>query len=179
MLNGPLIVTERLILRPPAAEDFEAAAAFHADAETMRFLGGAKERSEAWRAWCTLAGSWHIEGFGMFSMIERASGRWIGRTGPWRPADWPVGEVGWAVAKDFAGKGFAQEAAVASIDYAFDQLGWDAVHHLIDPENAASIALAERLGSQRMGSARMPAPFADKEVDCYGQSRETWQARTA
>ena len=177
MLNGPLSVTERLILRPPAAEDFEAAVAFHADPDTMRFLGGPKERSEAWRAWCTMAGSWHIEGFGMFSMIERASGRWIGRAGPWRPADWPVAEVGWGVSKEFAGKGFAYEAAGAAIDYAFDQLRWDAVHHVIDPENTASIALAERLGSGKMGPTRMPAPFGDKQVDCYGQSREAWKAR--
>ena len=177
MLNGPLLVTERLILRPPAAEDFEAAVAFHADPETMRYLGGPKERSEAWRIWCGMAGSWHIEGFGMFSMIERASGRWIGRTGPWRPADWPVSEVGWAVCSEFAGKGLAQEAAIASIDYAFDQLGWDAVHHVIAPENAPSIRLAERLGSRREGPTRMPAPFHERKVDSYGQTREEWKAR--
>ena len=177
MLNGPLLVTERLILRPPSTEDFEAAVAFHADPETMRFLGGPKARSEAWRAWCCIAGSWHIEGFGMFSMIERASGRWIGRAGPWRPADWPVDEVGWGVAREFAGQGYAREAAVASIDYAFDQLGWDAVHHVIAPENAPSIQLAERLGSRLEGPTRMPTPFADKEVMSWGQTREEWRGR--
>ncbi|WP_420606925.1 GNAT family N-acetyltransferase [Novosphingopyxis sp.] len=177
MLNGPLLVTERLILRPPAAEDFEAAVAFHADPETMRFLSGPKSRAETWRAWCCLAGSWHINGFGMFSMIERATGRWIGRAGPWQPAEWPVAEIGWGVAREFEGKGYAREAAVAAIDYAFDRLGWDAVHHIIDPQNTGSIKLAERLGSAKMGPTRMPAPFQDKQVDCYGQTREAWKAR--
>ncbi|WP_187334627.1 GNAT family N-acetyltransferase [Novosphingopyxis iocasae] len=177
MLNGPLLVTQRLILRPPAAEDFEAVVGFYSEPETMEHLGGVKPRSEVWRAWCCMAGSWHINGFGMFSLIERATGRWIGRAGPWRPADWPVDEVGWGVARDFAGKGYAREAAVAAIDYAFDVLGWDAVHHVIAPKNAASIKLAERLGSRLEGPTRMPAPFGDKEVQSWGQTREEWRTR--
>src|SRR5690606_34558045 len=71
MLNGPLLVTERLILRPPATEDFDAFAAMCAEEETMRFIGGACPRSAAWRLWCSLAGAWHIRGFSMFSVIEQ------------------------------------------------------------------------------------------------------------
>src|SRR5690606_38610674 len=59
MLNGPLLVTERLILRPPAAEDFGAFAEMCSEEETMRFIGGACPRAQAWRLWCTLAGAWH------------------------------------------------------------------------------------------------------------------------
>src|SRR3546814_1492195 len=80
MLNGPLLVTDRLILRPPSAEDFDAFAEMCAEEETMRFIGGACPRSAAWRQWCTLAGAWHIRGFSMFSVIERASGEWVGRS---------------------------------------------------------------------------------------------------
>src|SRR3546814_10769774 len=85
MLNGPLLVPERLILRPPSAEDFDAFAEMCAEEETMRFIGGACPRSAAWRQWCTLAGAWHISGFSMFSVIERASCEWVGRLGPWEP----------------------------------------------------------------------------------------------
>src|SRR3546814_11284856 len=51
MLNGPLLVTERLILRPPAAEDFDAFAEMCAEPETMTYLGGACPRPQAWRHW--------------------------------------------------------------------------------------------------------------------------------
>src|SRR3546814_12237341 len=60
MLNGPLLVTDRLILRPPAAEDFDAFAEMCAEVETMTYLGGACPRAPAWRLWCTLAGAWTI-----------------------------------------------------------------------------------------------------------------------
>src|SRR3546814_18845915 len=87
MLNGPLLVTDRLILRPPAAEDFDAFAEMCAEVETMTYLGGACPRAPAWRLWCTLAGAWHIRGFSMFSVIVRATGEWVGRLGPWQPAE--------------------------------------------------------------------------------------------
>ena len=95
MLNGPLLVTERLILRPPATEDFDGFAEMCTEEETMRFIGGTCPRSQAWRMWCTLAGAWHIRGFSMFSVIERATGEWVGRLGPWEPDGWPAPEIGY------------------------------------------------------------------------------------
>ncbi|MBB5684371.1 GNAT family N-acetyltransferase [Sphingobium boeckii] len=178
-LYGPIIVTERLILRPPAPEDFDAWADFSADPETMRFLGGAQPRSSAWRSFCGMAGAWHIAGFAMFSLIERVSGRWIGRVGPWQPEGWPGSEVGWGVARAFAGKGYAREAAIASMDYAVDTLGWEDVIHTIDPENIASIALAKRLGSVNRGPTRLPPPYEDAPVDAWGQTAVEWRAQRA
>ncbi|MCJ8158978.1 GNAT family N-acetyltransferase [Sphingomonas sp. LaA6.9] len=178
-LGGPMLVTEHLVLRPPAREDFEGWVAFHADPETMRFLGGVQPRAAAWRGICAMAGAWHINGFAMFSLIERASGRWVGRVGPWQPEGWPGTEVGWGIAREFCGKGYAREAAIASIDFAFDQLGWDEVIHCINPENTASIRLAERLGAVNRGPTALPAPFESERVDCWAQSAAEWKARRA
>src|SRR5690606_16389669 len=86
---GPTLETERLILRPPALEDFDAYAAFMADEQATRFLGGVQSRSVAWRGFATLGGSWALLGYGMFSVIEKSSGRWVGRLGPWMPEGWP------------------------------------------------------------------------------------------
>src|SRR5262245_6443819 len=97
---GPTLETERLVLRPPQAEDFSAWVAFSADEETMRHLGGVKSPAEVWRTLCTVAGAWSVTGFSMFSVIEKATGRWIGRVGPWLPEGWPGTEVGWALARD-------------------------------------------------------------------------------
>lgn len=179
MSSGPFLLTERLILRPPSAEDFDGWAAFAADPETMRHLGGTKGRPEAWRMFCMMVGAWQIRGYAMFSMILRDTGQWIGRTGPWMPEGWPGTEVGWGVAREYAGKGFAHEAAVASIDYAFDVLGWDNVIHTIDPANTASVALAERLGSYDQGSTRLPEPFEHIPVHAWGQNKVEWAARKA
>lgn len=176
-MNGPVLFTERLVLRPPAAEDFEAWADFHADTDTMRFLGGAQPRAAAWRSFCTMAGAWEIRGFAMFSLIERATGQWIGRAGPWMPEGWPGAEIAWGIATPYVGKGYAFEAAKAAIDYAVDVLGWPEVIHTIAPDNHRSQRLARRLGSANRGPTSLPPPMAEVRVDLWSQSAEDWRAR--
>lgn len=174
---GPTLETERLILRPPAPEDFDAWAAFMADAEAARFIGGQQPRSSAWRGFCSMAGAWAMFGFAMFSVVEKSSGRWVGRLGPWVPEGWPGTEVGWGIVREAWGRGYATEGATATIDWAFDHLGWTEVIHCIDPENTASQRVAERLGSTNLGPTRMPAPFEDLPVDAWGQSKHAWKLR--
>lgn len=179
---GPTLTTERLILRAPQQSDFDGFAAMGLEEETNRFIGGVKARDASWRGMATLTGSWALLGFSMFSVIEKESGEWIGRLGPWQPGgkegNWPGPEVGWGLRASAMGKGYAAEGATAAIDWAFDALGWDHVIHCIDKANAPSIALALRLGStlQREQIA-LPAPFESSICDIYGQTKAQWQAR--
>ncbi len=182
MTPGPTLTTARLILRPPIHEDFDGFAQMHAEEETMRFIGGVAPRDAAWRGMASLAGSWALLGYGMFSVLRSDTGEWIGRIGPWRPGGkeggWPGDEVGWGLKASAMGQGYALEGAAAAIDWAFDVLGWESVIHCIDKENAPSIALALRLGSrlQRENVALTP-PFDAHKVDIYGQSRAQWRSR--
>lgn len=171
-----LIETPRLLLRPTAAEDFESWAAFSADPEVMRHLGGVQPRSTAWRGFCAMAGAWQIQGFAMFSVIEKSSGQWIGRVGPWMPEGWPGTEVGWGLARACWGRGYASEAATAAIDWSFDHLGWSEVIHTISADNKGSKALAARLGSGFLRMGRLPAPI-DIDVEIWGQTLDQWRAR--
>lgn len=174
---GPTLETERLILRPPAACDFEAWVAFMADEPAARHIGGVQSREVVWRSLCSVTGAWIIAGFSMFSVIEKATGDWVGRLGPWRPEGWPGTEVGWGIVRDRWGRGYATEGAIAATDWAFDTLGWTEVIHTIDPLNTGSAAVARRLGSTILRQAQMPPPFADLTVDVWGQSRGQWAAR--
>ena len=176
---GPTLETARLILRPPALEDFPRWAEFQADPEATRFVGGPKAPAETWRNMMTVAGTWALTGVGFFSLIEKSSGRWIGRIGPWRPHGWPGTEVGWSLHPDAVGKGYAVEAASASLDYAFDRLGWSDVIHCIDPDNHASAGVAKRLGSVNRGPGRLPEPFQDATIDIWGQTRAEWAVNRA
>ena len=177
MSDFPVLETEHLTLRVPEASDLDGWTAMNANAETMRFIGGAKSRAETWRMLCTMRGAWDIKGFAMFSVIERATGAWVGRLGPWEPEGWPGKEVGWGVASQFAGRGYAYEAVVATMDYVFDVLDWPNVIHTIDAANTRSIALAQRLGSTNLGPTRLPEPFQDALVDAWGQTAVQWRAR--
>jgi RimJ/RimL family protein N-acetyltransferase len=179
---GPTLTTARLILRPPQQGDFEGFVEFASDEDTMRFLGGVRPRDDVWRAMASLAGSWALLGYGMFSVLKRDTGEWIGRLGPWRPGGkeggWPGDEVGWGVKRSAAGQGYAQEGAIAAIDWAFDHLGWNHVIHCIDKQNAPSIKLAQRLGSQlEREDIALPPPFEIHKVDVYGQSKAAWRSR--
>lgn len=177
MTAGPVLETARLILRPPHTEDFPGFCALAADPEASRFIGGVQPPQSVWRALCTISGAWSIRGFSMFSVIEKDTGEWIGRLGPWQPEGWPGTEVGWGLRKSAWGKGYATEGASAAIDYAVDTLGWHEIIHCIEAENAPSIKVAGRLGSRVL--RRVPAlpPFKDVVWDIYGQSADDWRAR--
>jgi RimJ/RimL family protein N-acetyltransferase len=169
------IETNRLILRVPRIEDFDRYAELLADEDACRYIGGHMPRAAAWRRFLQMPGAWTVQGFAMFSVLEKSNGRWLGQAGPWKPEGWPGNEVGWSFHPDAWGKGYATEAAAAAIDWAFDNLGWDAVIHCIDPANAPSQALARRLGSRNQGPGRMPAPYENSPTDIWGQSRNDWQ----
>ena len=171
--------TERLVLRPPRIEDFERYAELMADAAACRYIGGSLPRAAAWRKFLQMPGAWAIQGFAMFSVLERASGRWLGQMGPWQPEGWPGTEIGYAFHPDAWGCGYAFESAVVAIDWAFDTLGWDGIVHCIAPDNRASQGLARRLGSTRRGPVTLPPPAQDAAVDLWGQSRAQWQAGRA
>jgi len=173
------IETARLTLRPLQLEDFEPFASFVRDPDAGRFVGGPQVRSVAWRNFMTMAGAWHLQGVSMFSVLLKETGEWIGRVGPWYPDGWPGTEVGWGIVPRFWGRGFATEAASATMDYAFDTLGWDEVIHTIDPRNAASIKVARKLGAEDRGPGRLPAPYDSAPVRIWGQSKAQWSARSS
>lgn len=171
------IDTARLILRPTRYEDFNAWAEFMADADSTRYLGGIQPRSVAWRTMMTMAGAWYLQHPSMFSVIEKASGRWVGRLGPWMPEGWPGTEVGWGIIRECWGRGYAVEGARAAIDWAFDHFGWSEVIHVIGTGNHASQAVARKLGSRNRGPGHLPAPLENEVVEIWGQTRSEWRAR--
>jgi RimJ/RimL family protein N-acetyltransferase len=174
-LSSLQLETPRLLLRPPRMEDFDAWAAFQGDEIATKFIGGPQPRAVAWRTFMCMCGAWTMTGVAMFSVIEKASGKWIGRLGPWRPEGWPGNEVGWSIAREHWGKGYASEGAATAMDYAFDVLGWPEIIHCIDPQNLASQGVARRLGSSYLRPVRLPAPFDQESSDAWGQTREQWR----
>lgn len=171
------IETPRLILRVPRLDDLDPWAAMMADEDAARFIGGVTSREVTWRGVMTMIGAWYATGVSMFSVVEKATGRWVGRLGPWMPESWPGSEVGWAIARDCWGRGYATEGAAAAMDFALDRLGWTDIIHCIAPDNVASQQVARKLGARNRGPGRLPPPFAESPVDIWGQTREDWQRR--
>jgi RimJ/RimL family protein N-acetyltransferase len=75
----------------------------------------------------------------------------VGRAGLYYPPDWPGLEVGWTIAREHWGKGYAPEAARAACAWAHDELGSGHILSLIEPANAQSIRVAEKLGETLEG----------------------------
>ena len=92
-----------------------------------------------------------VRGFGHWALEELETGELVGRTGLYYPPDWPGIEVGWTVARDHWGKGYAPEAARAACAWGHDRLGVNHIVSLIHPDNAQSIRVAEKLGETLEG----------------------------
>jgi RimJ/RimL family protein N-acetyltransferase len=138
-------------------DDFEWFAAMMTDADVAAALGhdGPVEPPQAWRDMAFLAGHWELRGYGHWVLEELDTGEPVGRTGLLNPHGWPDLEVGWTVAREHWGKGYAPEAARAACRYAHDELGARHIVSLIDPSNANSIRVAEKLGEQVEGSFQL------------------------
>ena len=173
----PSFDTERLTLRPFREDDVRALFELSQDPDVFRFVGDrrAPTLQEAWRAVAGWLGHWAMRDYGQWAIEERESGRFIGRAGIINPADWPGPEVGYLLGRPYWGRGFATEAAAAAMRWGFEEKGFDDLISLIDPENAASIKVATRLGEALRGETDLMG----HRVLTYGISRTQWEARQA
>jgi RimJ/RimL family protein N-acetyltransferase len=133
--------------------DFEDHYRLCADPNVMRYLWGGKpmSRLEAWRHMAFLVGHWELLGYGYYAAEEKATGRFVGRIGFTNPEGWPGFEIGWTLAPEFHGRGFATEAAKFLLNYAFTEMRRDHVISVIHRDNKPSMRVAERLGETLEG----------------------------
>jgi RimJ/RimL family protein N-acetyltransferase len=166
--------TERRVLRMLREDDFEQYAAMVADAEVTRYLGEGRPltRADAWRQMAFVLGHWQLRGYGMWAVEEAATGRLAGRIGFLNPEGWPGFELGWTLAREFWGRGYATEGARRALEFGFEELGRGHVISLIRPGNLPSVRVAERLGERLEGSVEI---FGGEAL-VYGITREVWLA---
>jgi RimJ/RimL family protein N-acetyltransferase len=146
-LEIPTVETERLILRGWKEDDAAGVAEIYGSEENTRFIGEKLTVDGAWRMVAQRIGQWHLRGFAMFAVEEKATGAFVGHAGPNFPAGWPEREIGWALVPKFHGRGYATEAGRASLHFAYETLGWDTAISLIDADNLPSRKVAQRLGA--------------------------------
>ena len=152
-----ILETARLVLRMFRESDLDAYAGMCADPEVMRHIGDGKplSRAEAWRNMAMMLGHWELRGYGLWAVEERESSAMIGRVGCWNPEGWPGFELGWMLRRAYWGRGLATEAARVALGYAFKELNQSHVISVIQPENQASIRVAERLGERYEGTSEV------------------------
>ena len=158
-----MIETERLILRKPKLGDAKALAAAYGDPQVMEFIGTGETRDlEATREWVKRSlARWKADGFGAFVLERKEDGKVLGRSGflVWNSETWQTGtlaefgdagvvELGWILAKEYWGQGYATEAAEASRDHAFRELKLTRLISLILKGNDRSVRVAEKIGER-------------------------------
>ena len=154
MTEVPRLETERLVMRSFRYDDHPR----WADIMSVEGVGAGLGKPngltphEAWLDMAMLTGHWMLRGYGHWALEERGSGELVGRTGLYWPPDWPGLEVGWTIAREKWGNGYAPEAARAACDWAHRQLGARRILSLIHPDNSNSIRVAEKLGLVREGN---------------------------
>lgn len=151
MVQIPTIETERLVLRAMRESDFAMMCEIFRDEETARFIGGVEPEFQIWRKMASYIGHWQLRGFGFFCLERKDNQEPVGFCGPWEPHGWPAGEIGYSLKKSSHGQGFVTEAAIASLKYAYETLGWTTAISFVDSKNKPSEAVAQRLGAVHDG----------------------------
>lgn len=153
----PTLRTARLTLRPPVFGDFPAYAALMASPRSTG-MGGPFDTRAAWGLFCHDIACWPLFGHGALMIDLTATGTCVGQVGINHGPLFPEKELGWLLYDGHEGQGYATEAAEAMRDWAFTTLGLDTLVSYCDPANGRSIAVAERLGAVRDGTAPRQDP---------------------
>lgn len=146
-----MIETERLTLRIPTLADFAESAAMCADPEVTRYLAAQPfTEEEVWARLHRHVGHWTLLGVGLWVLRDKA-GHFVGELGflDYRRTVEPkldAPEMGWVLAANAHGKGYATEAARAAIAWGERHFGHGRFVAMIDPDNAPSLRVADKLG---------------------------------
>lgn len=149
--SAPILSTARLTLTGHTASDLEDCAAMWSDPRVYAMIGGQpRSREDVWIRLLRSIGQWTLFGYGSWIARETATGHLIGELGlieARRAIEPPIDatpEVGWTLTGDAQGKGYASEALAAILAWTDARI--PSTTCIIDPANAASIRLADRLG---------------------------------
>src|ERR1700731_1679685 len=174
-MNIPVIVTERLLLRPFDASDLDSFAKMNADPEVVAFLGHGQpvDRNESWKILAWLIGHWQLRGFGSWAVEERETKGFVGRVGLFHPEGWPGIEISYVLARSFWGKGYATEGGRAAMLHAFEELKIPRVISLIHPNNHGSVKVAKKLGE----TFEREMDFNGRKILVYGRNNPNLNAQ--
>ncbi|NGN44413.1 GNAT family N-acetyltransferase [Mesorhizobium sp. CGMCC 1.15528] len=143
--------TEQLTLREFRAEDAKDLLTVFTDDYARRFYPEMTTEAAA-TEWIDRNLKRYAEhGFGLWAVIEKSTGRLIGDCGPtWQDIGGPtILEIGYHIAPDRRGRGFALEAARACLATAFASTSEPEIGSIVAPENASSMSVARRLHRER------------------------------
>jgi ribosomal-protein-alanine N-acetyltransferase len=167
------IDTARLHLRPFVPGDFEDLFRLYSDPDVMRFIGqGVRSREETEQGLARGIGHWRDRGFGMWAAFDRASGRFVGRCGIQPLLDTGEVEVGYALHREFWGRGLATEGSLAALRFGFQTIGLSRIVAIARPENAGSRRVLEKAGLTYEKTG--PSPYGLHDVVWYGLSRSEY-----
>jgi RimJ/RimL family protein N-acetyltransferase len=160
--------TERLLLRAAEPGDVEELVRLHDDPLVARYLGVRDRDWYEWRLGVSVE-EWEQRGHGLVTVLDRADGVFLGRTGFKYWPQFGETELGWILRAEARGRGVATEATRAMLRWGDENLECPYFTALIRPDNDASIAVAERLG---MTPLRADELLGDA-VAVYAIDRET------
>ena len=171
------IETERLLLRQWRDGDWVGLRRTYGDPEVMSWIGTtAADLAATAAAVGRMSMHWRLLGYGMFAVEERSSAEIVGRVGlmlhPDLPLDGPKVEVGWTLQRSAWGRGYATEAAMASLELGFRRLGLPQIFSMTRPDNARSRAVMERCGLTLRGEL----DFRGWKQVYYAIDQENWPA---
>jgi len=158
----PVVETERLLLREWRETDVEAFIEINADPVVMEFFPETYTEERTRRFVERIRSRWIELGYGLWAVERKDTARFIGYVGLW-PATFPAHftpavEVGWRLAADQWGHGYATEAGRAALGYGFDTVGLDEIVSFTSRVNARSWRVMERLGMRRDASGDFDHP---------------------
>jgi ribosomal-protein-alanine N-acetyltransferase len=152
-----------LLLRPFAARDLEAFAAINADPRVREFFPSVLNRAESDATGARYIEHWARCGFGRWSIEVPGVTHFAGIVGmehtPFTAPFTPAVEIGWRLAHDYWGLGYATEAARAGCEFGFDTLGLAGIVSFTVPSNTSSRRVMERLGMVRSASEDFDHPL--------------------
>jgi RimJ/RimL family protein N-acetyltransferase len=169
--------TERLVLRPFREEDLEPWAALNADPEVTEFLGEPLSRDECDRTAAAINEQYATERFGFLAVERRTDGAFLGAAGltreQWYPEDL---EIGWRLAREYWGHGYATEAAASWLEHGFTALGLSRIIAVTDTPNVRSIAVMRRLGMSFDHEAVLEEDGVEFGATVYSLTAEAWRS---
>jgi RimJ/RimL family protein N-acetyltransferase len=166
--------TPRLLLRVTEVSDAESFMEIFWDPEVVEkkqvtLTEAPGDVDLARRKTAMLVDHWKSRGYGLWTVIEKATARIIGSVGLQKWERWPDVELAWAIHRTRWGQGFATEAALASLGWAWASTGIDHIVSLINADDLRSMRVAIKVGEQfeRAGVD----PLNGEAVHIYGIHR--------